>query len=177
MITALTLLQDQLKKAHELLESTMADVTDEHLHADPGGKAFPVGSLYAHLVFSEDVIVNTMMQGKPSLSETTMKDHTGTDTPMPAMDENWSANNEQWSKSVQIDLPKLRAYAQAVYAATDAYVASLSDADLEKEIDLGSWGKHTVADLLANFVVGHANSLAGEISAVKGVHGAQGYPF
>lgn len=177
MITAIQLIKDQLKDAHETLESTFADVTEDILHKDPGGKAFPVGSLYAHLVFSEDVILHTMLQTKTPLYKGDWAGRTGTDSAMPAMDENWSANNEAWSKTVRVDLAQVRAYAQAVYAATNAYLDSLTDADLERVVDLGAWGKKTVAGLLTGFIIAHTNSLAGEISAIKGVHGAKGYPF
>lgn len=177
MYTALQLIKDQLKDAHETLESTFADVTEEILHKDPGGKAFPVGSLYAHLVFSEDVIVHTMLQTKTPLYKGEWVGKTGTDSPMPEMDANWSANNEAWSKGVKVDLKQIRDYAKAVYSATDAYVATLTDADLEREVDLGAWGKKTVASLLHSFIIAHTNSLTGEISAIKGVHGAKGYPF
>lgn len=96
---------------------------------------------------------------------------------MPAMDDQWSKNHESWSKTVKIDLTKLRKYAKAVYNATDKYVNSLKDKDLEKEIDLGSWGKKTVANLLSGFIIGHTNSLAGEASVLKGIQGFKGYQF
>lgn len=177
MYTALQLIKDQLQNARENFENTCADITPDQLHADPGGKALPLGSLYAHLVMSEDVIVQGMLQKKAPLFEGEWKDKTGASAPLPAMDENWSTNHEQWAKTVQIDWEKIKAYAQAVYAATDAYVASLTDEDLEKEVDLGAWGKQKVAYLLYGFIIGHTNSLTGEISAIKGVHGAKGYPF
>lgn len=176
-MTALKLLKDQLKEARELFENTAADIQEEHLHKDPGGKAFPLGATYAHLVFSEDVIVQGMMQGRAPLYETDWKDKTGASEPMPPMDENWTPMNEKWSKTVRIDFPKMQQYAKAVYAATDTYVNTLTDEDLEKEIDLGSWGKKTVAQMLSGFVISHACSLAGELSALKGVQGAKGYPF
>lgn len=177
MLTALQLLKNQLKEARETFEGTVADITPEQLHQNPGGKALPLGSVYAHLLFSEDVIVHGMLQGKPTLHETTWKDKTGANMPMPPMDDKWSAAHEEWSRSVQIDLLKLREFAKAVYADTDVYVNSLTDADLEKEIDLGSWGKHTLASMLSGFVIAHMNSLTGEISALKGIQGAKGYPF
>lgn len=177
MLSALQLIKDELKNARETFEGTAADITDEQLHKDPGGKALPLGATYAHLVFSEDAIVQGMLQGKAPLSATTMKDKTGASSPMPAMDANWAEANEIWSKSVKLNLSELREYTKAVNAATDAYVNSLKDEDLEKEIDLGSWGKKTVAELLYGYVIGHINSLAGEISVLKGIQGAKGYPF
>src|SRR6185369_9275231 len=109
MITALELLKDELKSAHDIFEQTASDIADEHVQLDPGGKAFPLGATYAHLVFSEDVILHGMiMGGKPPLYETEFKDKTGASSPMPPMDENWEAANHEWSKSVQIDMGKMR---------------------------------------------------------------------
>lgn len=177
MYTALQLIKDELKSARETFEGTVADIVPDQLHKDPGGKAFPLGAVYAHLLFSEDVIVQGMLQGKTPLSQAAWKDKTGASQPMPAMDENWSVAHEKWSKTVQIDLAKLREFAKSVYAATDEYVNNLKDEDLEKEIDLGSWGKKKVADLLSGFIIRHTFSLAGEISVLKGIQGFKGYPF
>jgi hypothetical protein len=177
MYSALQLLKAQLKDAHELFLGTVADIDENHIHKTPGGKALPLGATYAHLVFSEDAILHAMMQGKTPLFESTWKGKTGTSTPMPPMDANWSEANEKWSKEVTINLAQLKEYEKAVFAATDEYVAALQDEDLEKEIDLGDWGKKTIAELLYSFIIGHTYSLAGEISALKGIQGAKGYPF
>ncbi|MBI4973714.1 DinB family protein [Candidatus Roizmanbacteria bacterium] len=177
MITALQLIKDQLKEAHEMFLQTVADIKEDHLHKNPGGKALPLGSLYAHLLYSEDVIVQGMIRGKAPLYTTLWKDKTGASAPMPAMDDKWEANHVMWSKKVKIDLTNMNKYGKAVFTATEKYVDSLKGKDLERIVDLGSWGKKTVASLLCGFVIGHANSLTGEISAVKGINGAKGYPF
>ncbi len=177
MLSALQIIKNQIKSARDVFEGTAADISEAHINVDPGGKAFPLGATYAHLIFSEDVIVNSMIQGKTPLFADMWRDKTGASTPMPAMDADWEKNNEAWSKSVKINMVAMRDYAKAVYAATDAYVASLVDADLEKEIDLGAWGKKTLADMLLGFVAGHTFSLGGELAALKGVHGFKGYPF
>lgn len=175
MMSALQLLKDGLKNARELFEGTVSDITPDQLHKDPGGKAFSIGATYAHLIFSEDVIVQGLLQGKPPLYETTFKGKTGASEPMPQMDADWSPNNEKWSKNVKIDLEKLKAYGKAVFAETDEYVNSLKEEDLEKEIDLGSWGKKTITSMILGFIIGHTNSLAGELSVLKGIQGAKGY--
>jgi hypothetical protein len=177
VLTALNLLKDQLKKAREIFQGTTADIALDHVHIDPGGKAFPIGTTYAHVVFSEDEIVNGMIRGTTPLYKGTWKDKTGVAQPMPAMDEHWSENNALWSKTARVDLPKLQEYAAAVFAQTDEYVQWLSDAELERVVDLGAWGKQTVAEMLSSMVIGHIYSLTGEISALKGVQGAKGYPF
>ena len=177
MLSALQLLKDELKNARETFDGTAADLKEEDLHKNSGGLAFPLGATYAHLIFSEDAIVHGMLQGKAPLSGTTWKNKTGASLPFPPMDASWKNTNREWSNNVQIDLPKMREYARAVFADTDAYLNGLKDADLEKEVDLGSWGKKTVAEMIYSFIIAHTNQLAGELAALKGVHGSKGYPF
>ena len=177
MLTALQLVKYQLKDAHTTFESTVADIKSIHLHKLPGGKALPLGSLVAHLAFSEDVIVHGMLQGTAPLYAASWKGKTGASAHLPAMDDKWKEAHIEWSQTVKIKLPELLKYTKAVFAATEKYVSTLKDKDLEKEVDLGSWGKKSVVSLLTGFVIAHTNSLTGEISAIKGVNGAQGYPF
>jgi hypothetical protein len=177
MYTALQLIKEQLETSRETFEGTTADITDEQLHTDPGGKALPLGATYAHLLFSEDTIVQGMLQGKKPLSETTWLGKTGASEPMPPMDANWSEANEKWSKSVRINLPQMREYAKAVFSSTSEYVNNLKEEELDQERDLGPMGKKKVIYILYEYVISHMNSLTGEISVLKGIQGAKGYPF
>jgi hypothetical protein len=177
MLTSLQLLKDELKNAREIFRGTVEDIKPEHLHKNPGGVALPLGAAYAHLVFSEDAIVHGMLMGKPSLSHTVWKDKTGVEPPMPPMDDAWHNAHRFWAQNVKVSLPPFLKYAKAVYGDTDAYVNQLTDPDLEKMIDLGNWGKFTVAYILFSYIIGHTNNLAGEISALKGIQGARGYAF
>ena len=72
-----------------------------------------------------------------------------------------------------------RRYAQAVRAATDAYLATLTDEDLTRYLDLSSFGlgRMTVAALLSRMVLRHIDNMCGEISVLKGLQGAKGYPI
>ena len=169
-----TLLREQFKSAHGLLESTMRDVTEEQAQWSPPGKANPVGATYAHAILSEDMMLNGMLKGGAPLFATTFADKTGLSEVLPP-DQPWDA----WSRSVQIDLDALRAYAKAVYAATDEYLASATDDDLARELDLSGFGmgKQPVAVFAGTLMVSHLNNHCGEVSSMKGVQGAKGYPF
>lgn len=177
MITAIQLIKDQLKEAHGMFTETVADIKDDHLHKNPGGKAFPLGSLYAHLLYSEDMIVQSMLQGKTPLYMTAWKGKTGGSDLMPPWDEKWVESHILWGKKIKINLKQMHKYGKAVFSATEKYVNSLKEKDLERVVDLGNMGKKTVAYLLTGFVIAHTNSLTGEISAIKGINGAKGYPF
>lgn len=168
------LIREQVKTAHEWFEGTMADVTDEVAHWQPGGNAHPIGSRYAHMVVSEDMMVNGLLKGSAPLFTTSWAGKTGLEVPQAAFH-----TTLEWAQAVKVDLDPLNAYAQAVYANTDEYLATLSEEDLERTIDLteqnlGTW---SVGAFLLSFVFGHVHDIMGEISALKGLRGLQGYPF
>jgi DinB family protein len=172
-LDAVTLLREQIRTAHEWLEGTMADVTAEQADWVPPGVANPLGASYAHAVFSEDLLINGMLRGGTPLFKGEWAGKTGQSVVHP--DQDWS-QYAAWVRDVRLDLPAARAYAQAVYAATDAYLAGLTPEDLDREVNLFG-GSYSVGATLANFVAGHCHDLLGEISCLKGLQGVRGYPF
>ncbi|MBP9718945.1 MAG: hypothetical protein KBD46_00585 [Candidatus Levybacteria bacterium] len=172
-MNAIDLLRLQFKSAHDTQEATMADVLAPVAHFTEVGKALPIGAAYAHSVISEDVILSSMVRQRTPLSS--MHANTGLSQPMPSFSE-WE-KHEQWAKTVKIDLEQFRVFAKEIYAETDAYLATLEEEDLDREIDLGAFGKHTLAFVLTNFFLLHIANLTGEISAAKGIQGLKGYPF
>ena len=126
----------------------------------------------AHLVYDEDLIVNGMLLGKAPLAASTSAGKTGISDPQMAV-------SQDWAKTVRLNLPEFREYQKAVFAATDAYTASLDESDLDRELDMTSMGMGTqnLGWAFGVLIIGHANNLAGEISALKGAQGLKGYPF
>ena len=61
-------------------------------------------------------------------------------------------------------------------AATLGVLANLSDADLDREIEVFG-RKMSVGGALTGLLLGNTFAHTGEISALKGLHGAKGYPF
>ena len=172
-MNAQALLQQQLAGYHDILEQTIADCQQETLDKNlPGATITSVGSVYAHVVFSEDEILHGMLQGKPALYRA----------------ENWASRTgvappstpdfkAEWARTVKMNLPAFREYAKAVYGATDAYIAALSDADLERKVQTGFIGEQTVAFVMSNILGWHVAEHNGEIAALKGVQGLKGLPF
>ncbi|MBO0794180.1 MAG: DinB family protein, partial [Ktedonobacteraceae bacterium] len=125
-----------------------------------------------HAIASEDLAIHTALQGNAPLYASTWAGKTGVSEIQPL-------TTPEWARSVRVDLPALRQYAQAVHAATDAYLARLSDDDLARVVDLSSLGlgQLTVSYILNRFVLGHVDNMCGEISCLKGLQGARGYPI
>lgn len=177
MITSLQLIKEEIKNAREVFEGTIANLTPELAHKDPGGKAMTIAGAYAHLIFSEDYIIHGMLQEVEPLFKTEFADKTGASALMPNMNnENFPEQHEEWYKNIKLELDKFKAYSQAVFKDTDKYIDTLKNEDLDKEINLG-WANKTVAYLLFAYIAAHMNNLTGEISALKGVLGAKGYAF
>ena len=176
--TATQLLRQQIRLAHEALEATMAGVTPAMAHAVPPGIANPLGATYAHLVCSEDMLIQGMLKQSAPLAASAFAGATGLSEPMPAPGPDWSRYPD-WTRNLRIDLESLQRYAQAVYSATDAYLEGLSDADLEQPMDLSfvGLGQQTLGVMLSVLVLYHIGTETGEIACLKGLQGVKGYPF
>lgn len=154
---SVAMLGAQFKNAHDVLEGTMEGLTSEQSHWTPPGVANPLGA---------PLLVSTWA-GKVGVNELPPLPGPGVDGLPP-----WN----EWARKVQVDAPAVRAYAQAVYAATDAYLSSLHDEALDQPLDLGSLGQYTLGSFLS-VMLSNVNWHTGEISCLKGLQGLKGYPF
>jgi hypothetical protein len=168
-----SMLRGQIKAAHDVLEATMQDASPEMAAWQPPGNANGIGPNYAHVITSEDALLLGMARGAAPLMASTWAGKVGL-SEMPPSDGRW----HEWSQRVAIDLPALRAYAQAVYAATDEYLAGLTDTDIAQTIDLSAigFGQQTLGRLLS-IMLANVHWHTGEIACLKGLQGQKGYPF
>lgn len=151
----------------------MMDECDEvALHKTlPQSTVTSIASIYAHAIFSEDFITQGMLQGKPPIYKTDGWE-AKTGVPMAATPE----MNREWAATVKMNLQAFREYAKAVHAATNTYLDSVSDADLQAKAQTPI-GEQTKEWVVANLLGTHLPQHAGEIAALKGVQGMKGLPF
>lgn len=164
-------LREDMRITHEWLEATMQDVTQEQLDWHPPGIANPLGASYAHALLGEDGAVNQLLRGELPLFEGEWKGKTGISDPR-------TGSEFEWAREVKVDLKAAREYAKAVYTSTDRYLASLEPADLDRTLDLSELGAgdKSLAWVLSAWLSSHASNMTGEISVLKGIQGAKGYP-
>jgi hypothetical protein len=174
-VEAIDLVRQQYKGAHDLLEVTLKDVTDEQAHWAPPGVANPLGATYVHVVVGEDALLSTVARQSKPLFLDSFAGKIGVDKPPPGPGQGL----DEWARGVKVDLAQAKEYAKAVYASTDAYLASLTSADLDEPIDMSRFGmgQQPRSTLVAGIVLQHINNHCGEISCLKGLQGAKGYPF
>ncbi len=174
---AVSLLRSQFQATSSLLENTIADVTPEQAHWVPPGLANPIGASYAHVVIATDMIMSVMVRHTAPLLAGEWAGKTGASEMMPTGDD--YVNYVPWTRRVQVNLPAMRQYANAVYAATDQYLATLSSDALDQTIDLSALGAGQVplGMVISRQLIGHIEQMCGEISCLKGLQGATGYRY
>ena len=83
---------------------------------------------------------------------------------------------EIWGHSATISGAAMKEYAEQIQKATLDYIATLNDADLDRQVDTQFFGMQSLAFLL-QLAAMHATGHAGDVAAVKGMQGPQGLPF
>jgi len=157
--------------SHHYLEGTLMGLVDEQMNWFPNGRPASIIGQYAHIVTGEDWLINVKAKGAAPLMATSHAGRTGFVEPPPII--GWDG----WARETSVDLPALREYAQAVYQATDAYLASLSDEELSHPVDMSEvgLGEQTVASVIGLALLNGALH-CGEIACLKGLQGLVGYP-
>jgi hypothetical protein len=169
------LLLAQLEDAHGVLNGTIADLTADQTHWAPPGIALPIGATLAHIVVGEDRQVNGILRGNQPLHDRDFQGATGLSELPPAAGQDY----RDWAARLTVDLDAMGSYAAAVQQETVAYVSSLTPLELDGDIDLTAFhiGVRSSCWVFGCIVVTHINNHVGEISCLKGIQGAKGYPF
>jgi len=165
--------RQQLTLSHGTLRHMLSDCDPELLHKTlPDATIGSIASIFAHAVFAEDVFVHARFQdGQPLYQSGGWEEKTG--VPFPGIP---PAITPEWAAALKMDLPSFQEYAEAVFAATDAYLEKLPDAELERKIR-GATGEYALGWGIAVLLCQHAAQHSGEIAALKGVQGLKGLPF
>jgi hypothetical protein len=165
ILNAVEYAKSNLQEALGLLNTCAAGMDDAQYNWKPGGTCNVAGKSHVHALTSIDFFINGIVAGR-DLS-----------WPKVAQEHGLPANPLQvWQHEGNIPVSVINEYSKTVQQAALDYVGTLSDADLDREIETQFFGKKTVAWLLqlaGNHAVGHA----GDIAAVKGMQGLKGLPF
>lgn len=173
-MNTLEFLNYSVKSSFDMLRDVANDLTQEQADWQPPGCANPIGATYWHALSSCDEIVHRWGQSRAPLTERDdWRQRAFTLAPSePEHGGDWYA----WMSTVRVDLPVLHEYAEAVASAIGDWLASLEPEDLSRTIQTPI-GELSLAQLLSTFVIWHVDVHCGEIAALKGCQGAQGYPF
>ncbi len=165
-----TYIQTQFAGAHRLIDAAIGGTSDEQFNWLPPGLANPIKASFIHLVVSEDLFIQQIIRGRPQVWVTGgWAEKIGLPIP-PGGGRGWAE-----IKSATVALAPVLAYQEAVRAATDAYLATLTPEELDRSISL--FGNPAPVANALTVVVSHIMGHAGEIAALKGLQGVKGLPF
>ena len=163
---SLALLKHQIASARRELAGVMADATQEMADWTPPGIANSIMTMAVHTLVAQDRTIQLRVQGGPMLLD------------------DWAPRLnvppgfrllEDPPEGMKVDLGVLCEYWQAIDAATDGFLATLTGAtELDRTVE-GTRGPTMLGHLLSGILVTHVYSHVGEISTLKGIQGARGY--
>jgi hypothetical protein len=158
--------------AHMWYQGTVGDVTQEQANTQPQGGGLPIGATMAHVLHSEDFMVNQVIRGQTPLWENGWKAKVGGEMVLDI--------NPDAARQTTYSLPALMEYGQAVFANTESFISGIKDSDLERELELKPLGFPSnmgMGAFLTQMLLGNTYAHTGEISFIKGMLGAKGFPF
>lgn len=174
-LDAITSLRGQFGRGHEIIETAVAGLSPEQLHYRGEGSTIQsIAAIYSHTVLGEDGLLNGMARGQASLYDS------GGWAAKTGIDGSKAGQlSDQTSDALrEVDFAALREYAQTVYAETDAWLATLSESDLDRSIHI-SWMNTDMplGQFIGSVVAWHTIHHGGEIAALTGVQGGHGLAF
>jgi uncharacterized damage-inducible protein DinB len=160
---------DFIKGSLAFIHAALADArngTEEQLHFVPPGGSHSIAWCLWHTARVEDLIINRRILEQPMIWDESWAQRTG----LPA-DGFGAGQPDDEAQRVRIrDMEAFAAYQEAVWAVTDRFLSTATDADLDREVPTRT-GTETVAEAISLHVIGHFNGHRGEINFLRGLQG------
>jgi hypothetical protein len=163
-------IQLQFAGARRTVDAVMGGTTDEQFNWAPPGMANSMRTTFVHMLGTEDGLLHGMLLGQPTVWDAQGWSEKVGLAALPIGGHGWDE-----VKNATLALAPVLDYQQAVRAATDAYLATVTAEELDRKITfMGS--ERSVAEVLA-MLGNHTASHAGDMAAIKGIQGVKGLPF
>ena len=171
-MTAVELVQMELKRLHKILEGSLDTLTPAQLHTIPANhpKANTIAWVVWHVVRTEDNVVRFVLQNRraPVWTEGGYADRLK--LPPVAQGTGMSTQEAQALRLEPVAL--FREYMHKVWASTDEFLTTTAPADLDKTVTVRPLGEMPGIRALAQVCVSHGMQHTGEIDLVKTLIGA-----
>ena len=155
----------EILRALYFIDLWVNGMTDEEYNWKPSGTCHPVSKLHAHILFYLDLSIHLVLGANPSTwGQFATKEGLGANVA------------EIWSSDTSITLSAMQEYAKGLKGSVETFFDSISETDLDREVDTRFLGTQSVGWMLT-FITYHNLIHTGEIAAVKGMQGLKGLPI
>lgn len=168
-------LRSTLQALHAQFDDAVQDLSAEQLHWRPLDRGNHVAFIAWHYVRTEDNVIQFVLQDrKPTVwLEGGWDQKFGLDRI--AQGTGWTTG-----QAVALRLPSAEEwldYQRAVWQASDGYLASLSDNDLERTVRVAGFGEIPVRQAITTILVTHGFTHLGELHHIRGLLGLKATPL
>ena len=168
-MTLVEFIQQQVRMTLWAEPEAMAELSEEAFNWQPPGRANSIAVTLLHAFGIEDAFIQRKLLDMPTIWESGGWAAQIGVAETPDLGNGWEVGEKRpFSRSL------IMAYGQAVQAATNSYLETLTPELLAQPMEMGG-RPGTVAALLSILVI-HNVSHGGEIAALKGCLGHQGQP-
>ena len=169
------LIGSHLQRLHEALETATTDLTPEQLNWQPPAGGNHIAFSLWHYVRTEDNLVRFVLQERrpPVWLEEGWHERLGLERV--AQGTGMSAED-----AAAVRLPSIEEflpYMRAVWQSSDDYLASITDADLERIFTVRPMGEMAAVQVLMENLLTHGFSHLGEMWLLRGMQGMKGSPI
>ncbi len=155
----------QTEQAFGLVKLAADGMDDAQYNLDGPGTSNAAAKSHVHALAAYDFFVINKAKGGDML------------WPQFAAKHGLPANSQEiWGFASTIPGTAIKEFASEIQKATIDYISTLSDADLDRQVDTQFFGTQSLAYLL-QLASMHATGHAGDIATVKGAQGLKGLPF
>jgi hypothetical protein len=164
-------IRSSLRQQHGMYNDAISDLTEEQLHWRANEKGLPASFILWHYVRTEDNIIQFVLQRKPTVwLERGLNEKFG----LPANAQGTGMRHED-AQNLRLE-PKdvFYDYMQAVWQATDDFLASTNDEALQEMTTVKPLGEMPVQNAIGNMCLTHGFTHLGEIAHLRGLMGLKG---
>ena len=170
-LNQLEVIQEGLSGMHAMLDKAVAEMTEEQWNARPAGEGVSAFFSLWHYVRTEDNIVNFVAQRRNTVW---LKDGWNEHFGLHRTSQGTGMTADQANAVLLHDAEAWLRYQQAVWAATDEWVVSLTLDDLDSEITIKPVPPMTIWQALTGMLLYHGFRHVGEIEHARGLLGLGG---
>lgn len=160
---------DFIQRGLTFAHAALADArngTEEQLHFVPDQGSHSIAWCLWHTARVEDLIMNGRVRGRDVIWNAEWAERTG----LP-VDGFGTGMTDDDARRVRItNMKAFEEYQEALWSATDDFLAGASDDELEREVPAGR-GTETVGESISLHMLGHFNGHRGEINTLRGMQG------
>ena len=164
---SIALLRLAFRELHDELRRELEEVPDDWLNWQPAPEMNHIGFLFWHLVRDEDWILPWISKVEPVWVSDGWSERWG----MTALEQGTGFEPE---RAAQLDVSRddLINYSEKVWRRSDELLATLSEADLDRDLPGGTdLPDYNTASLLTTGCLNHSWTHLGEIRYIKGLKG------